>query len=361
MRQTQIRAASGRRGRDARIAKPPMILVTGADGFIGSHLVRALLSRGRPVRALCLPGSHAANLQGLDAGLEIRRGDLRDEASLETAMADVTHIAHLGAWNNFWVPSRRLVFDVNLGGTRRLCALAKRHGCRRFLHCSTAGIRAPQADELITEKTRPRPEHIHGAYERSKFEAERWVSSLISDAFPAVIVCPTAPLGAHDTAPTPPGAMVRDFLTRRIPFELPCAFNLVDVEAVAEAMAEALLRDGVEGETFILGGENVTLRQVLDLLEEITGVTAPRRSVPHWLALIAAGASHAAATLFTRRPPRVTLPAVQLTRSRLWYDCARAKERLGLRDTDLRAALTRSVEWFRAREAAVERDQTRIQ
>ncbi|HJQ99740.1 MAG TPA: hopanoid-associated sugar epimerase [Candidatus Polarisedimenticolaceae bacterium] len=323
-------------------------LVTGGTGFIGAHVVRALLARGREVRCLVRPGTPRDNLAGLP--VEIAAGDLNDAASLARACAGADIVYHVAADYRLYARDPREIYRVNVEGTRSLLRAAGEAGVTRFVHTSSVGALGLTKDGSPADETTPVTlDQVVGHYKRSKFLAEREAEAAAAAGLPVVIVNPSTPIGEYDIKPTPTGQVIVDFLARRMPAYVRTGLNLVDAKDVAEGHLLAAERGRV-GERYILGHRNMTLKEMLDLLAEITGLPAPRVRVPHALPLFV-GAIDTTLARLTGRVPRVPLEAVRMSRKIMFFDAGKAVRELSLPQTDVAVALRRAVDWFRARPA----------
>jgi len=323
-------------------------LVTGGTGFIGAHVVRALLARGREVRCLVRPGTTRDNLVGLP--VEIVAGDLNDAPSLARACAGADIVYHVAADYRLYARDPREIYRVNVEGTKSLLRAAGEAGVTRFVHTSSVGALGLTKDGSPADETTPVTlEQVVGHYKRSKFLAEREAEAAAAAGLPVVIVNPSTPIGEYDIKPTPTGQVIVDFLARRMPAYVRTGLNLVDAKDVAEGHLLAAERGRV-GEKYILGHRNMTLKEMLDLLAEITGLTAPRLRVPHALPMLV-GAIDTTLARLTGRVPRVPLEAVRMSRKTMFFDASKAVRELGLPQTDVADALRRAVDWFRARPA----------
>ena len=319
-------------------------LVTGATGFIGANLVRALLERGHRVRALVRPGSDRRNLTGLD--IELIEGDLLSRDSLKRAVEGCTIVFHVAALYSFWVRPRRLIYDVNVEGTRNLLLAAREAAVDRVVYTSSvAALAVPEGTDPVDEMTPVDPKRIIGDYKKSKYLAEQ-VALKFAEEFPVVIVNPSFPVGPYDLKPTPTGRVILDFLNRRMPAYVDTGMNVVDVRDVAVGHILAAEK-GESGERYILGGENMTMRQLLGILEEITGLPAPRIRLPYYPVL---GLSYinAAICRLTGSTPRMTPETIRMSSHYMFFSPKKAVEELGLPQTPPARALRRAVEWFRA-------------
>jgi dihydroflavonol-4-reductase len=323
-------------------------LVTGGTGFIGAHVVRALLARGREVRCLVRAGTPRDNLAGLP--VEIVTGDLNDSASLARACSGADIVYHVAADYRLYARDPREIYRTNVEGTKVLLRAAGEAGVTRFVHTSSVGALGLTDDgSPATETTPVSLDRVVGHYKRSKFLAEREAEAAAAAGVPVVIVNPSTPIGEYDIKPTPTGQVVVDFLERRMPAYVRTGLNLIDVKDVAEGHLLAAERGRV-GEKYILGHRNMTLKDMLDTLATMTGLPSPRLRVPHALPLVV-GALDTTFARLTGRVPRVPLEAVRMSRKTMYFDAAKAVAELGLPQTDVTVALRRAVEWFRGRSA----------
>lgn len=320
-------------------------LVTGANGFVGCHVVRALQKRGRRVRALVRENADTASLAGLE--IEIVRGDLRDRAAIERAVADCDEVYHVAADYRLWVPDPAAMYASNVDGTRNVIEAATRAGSRRIVHTSTVGTLGIPHGGVGTETSPVTLADMPGHYKRSKFMAEQVALEAARAGAPVVIVNPSTPVGALDLKPTPTGRIIRDFLCGRMPAYVDTGLNLVDVEDCAEGHLLAALRGRI-GEKYILGGENLTLKEMFDHLARLSGLAAPRVRIPYAMAYGFALGAEAIARTLTRRPPRASLTEVRMARKRMFFDSTKARRELGFSPGPVDAALKRAIEFFRA-------------
>lgn len=323
-----------------------MDLVTGGTGFVGAHVVRALLARGRAVRCLVRRESRRDNLTGLSA--EIAFGDVMDRASAARALAGIDTLYHCAADYRLWSRDPGEISRVNVAGTQNVLAAAAEAGVAKVVYTSSVGALGLRGDGSPADETTPvERRHVVGRYKKSKYDAERVAEAWARRGLPVVIVNPSTPVGERDIKPTPTGQMIVDFLNRRLPAYVDTGLNLVDVRDVAEGHLLAADR-GKPGEKYILGNRNMTLQEILQTLSRLTGLPAPTVRLPHALPLAAA----AVATLFaklTGRPPRISLESVRMSRHRMFFDAGKAVRELGLPQTPVEEALGRAVAWFRER------------
>jgi len=319
-------------------------LVTGATGFLGSHVARQLVARGeKNVRVLARPSSDLRALAGL--AVERAMGDLRDPASLDRALAGVERVYHVAADYRLWARDPREIYESNVTGTRNLLAAARRAGVARMVYTSTvATIAVPSATSLPDERTEARLSDMIGAYKRSKFLAEQEVLKAAREGLPVVIVNPTTPVGPGDWKPTPTGKIVVDFLNGRMPAYVDTGLNFVAVEDAAAGHILAAER-GQIGERYLLGAENLSLRELLAGLAQVSGQPAPRFRVPLALAFAAACAETFVARI-AGREPKIPIDGVRIARHSMFVDCSKAVRDLGFAPSPVAAALGRAVRWY---------------
>ncbi len=320
-------------------------LVTGATGFIGSHVARQLVERGERVRVVVRPGSTLANLQGLN--VEVVRGDLREPESLREMIRGCQKIFHVAADYRLWAPDPEEMYRTNVMGTRHLLQLAFEEGVETFVYTSSVATIAPPRDgEVSNEASFTTLHEMIGPYKRSKFLAEQEALAMARKGFPVIIVNPTAPIGPGDIKPTPTGKIILDFLNRRMPAYVDTGLNWVAVEDVAAGHLLAADR-GKAGERYILGHRNLTMKQILDALARITGLPAPRLKLPHAVAMAAAYADNFLSGWLLRRAPRIPLDGVRMSKYKMFVDCSKAMTELGYAPRPVEDALSRAVAWFR--------------
>jgi dihydroflavonol-4-reductase len=317
-------------------------LVTGAAGFLGSHVARQLVARGEPVRVLLRASSQ--NRAIADLPLEYVTGDLRDSDSLDRALKGVTRVFHVAADYRLWAKDSKDIYDSNVGGTKNILAAAKRAGVQQFIYTSTVATIAVDRPAPPNEKTDAKLEEMIGHYKRSKWMAEREALNAAKEGFPVIVAMPTTPVGPWDWKPTPTGKIILDFLNGNMPGYVDTGLNFVGVE---ECAAGHLLvaEKGKVGERYLLGGENLTLKQVLDILSNITTLPAPKLKFPHGVALGAAYAS----TFFSRllgKEPGIPVEGVKIAQHKMFVDCSRATRDLGFKAGPVSSALKRAVNWY---------------
>lgn len=319
-------------------------LVTGAAGFVGSHVVSRLVERGERVRALVRRQTALRNLEGLP--VEVRAGDLTDPGSLRRAMAGCRRVYHVAADYRLWAPDPAELYRNNVVGTRNVLEAAKEAKVERIVYTSTVGaLKCPENGRPSNEETPVELSDMVGHYKRSKFLAEQEVLAAARAGTPVVIVNPSTPVGPRDIKPTPTGQMIVDFLNGRMPAYVDTGLNLIDVEDTAEGHLLAMEK-GLPGQRYILGHRNLTLKEILEMLSRVTGLPAPSTRMPMAVALGLAAVSTGWSAL-TRRPPRVSWEAVRISRKRMYFDSAKAVRELGLPQRSVEEALARAVDWFR--------------
>ena len=319
-------------------------LVTGATGFIGSAVVRALVASGTHVRVLVRPQSDLRNLEQLK--VEYATGDLLDSQSLLPALNGCEHLYHVGAHYALWDRNPSIFYAINVEGTKRLLEKAQEAGVQRIVYTSTIGaIGLPEDGGLGTEETPISTAQMAGHYKRSKYLAEQEVLKFAQSGLPVVIVNPSAPVGEYDIKPTPTGQIIVDFMKRHMWAFLETGMNIIDVEDVAIGHLQAMER-GKIGERYILGNLNVTLQELFQTLSRMTGVKEPTIKIPRKVVLPLAHLNKWMADLVTHRPPRIPLEGVRMAKYCMHYDCSKAVQELGLPQTPIEIPLAKAVHWF---------------
>jgi len=318
-------------------------LVTGATGFLGSHVARQLVSRGEMVRVLVRAASRLQAIE--DLPVEKIEGDLRDAASLARALNGVCRVYHVAADYRLWARHPRDIYESNVTGTKNLLDAAQRAGVEQFIYTSTvATIAVDRRGALPNENTQGALDEMVGHYKRSKWLAEQEALKAAKEGFPVIIVNPTTPVGPGDWKPTPTGKIVLDFLRGKMPGYVETGLNFVAVEDAAAGHLLAAER-GKIGERYLLGGENLTLKQMLGALARISGRPAPRLKIPHTVALGFAYAETAFSRLLGRAP-QIPVEGVRIARHRMFVDCSKAERELGFQPGSVEAALERAVRWY---------------
>ena len=319
-------------------------LVTGATGFVGGAVARTLVGAGIDVRVLARREADLSTLQELT--VERVFGDLRDPASLRSALTGCQHLYHVAAHYALWAKDPSIFYDINVTGTRNVLEAARSVGIERTVYCSTIGaIGLPAGGGLGTEEASVSPDQMAGHYKRSKYLAEQEVLKLAQQGLPVVIVNPSAPVGAGDVKPTPTGQIIVDFMKGRMPAYIETGLNIIDVDDVAAGHLLAMQK-GRQGERYILGCKNLMLREVFQILSKLTGIKAPSVKLPRLAILPLAYANHWLANL-TGQPPRIPLEGVKMAKYKMHYDCSKAICELGLPQTPPEMALEKAVRWFR--------------
>ena len=321
-----------------------MDLVTGATGFVGSHVVSQLLARGGKVRVLVRPGSPAKNLQGME--VERFQGDLTDLGSLKAAMAGCRGVYHVAADYRLWAPDPSALYRNNVVGTRNMLEAAREAKVERMVYTSTVGALGHAHDGCGADEETPVSLHdMIGHYKRSKFLAEAEVTAAARAGLPVVIVNPSTPVGSRDVKPTPTGRMIVDFLNGRMPAYVETGLNLIDVEDVAAGHLLAMEK-GQPGRRYILGHRNLSLKEILEMLSKISGRPAPTVRLPHAVALGVAAVS-TLGSLVTRRPPLVSWESARMSKRKMFFNSDKAVRDLGLPQGSVEEALSKAVFWFR--------------
>ena len=320
-----------------------MILVTGASGFVGGHVVRALVAAGAAVRVLLRNTSITESLHGLS--VERCYGDLRDPASLRFAVAGCEKVFHVAADYRLWVPNPQVMYAANVAGTVNLLDAAAEAGVQRIVYTSTVGCMGwPPDGGPANEATPVSVADMTGHYKRSKFLAEQAALERARRGVPIVIVNPTAPVGEGDWKPTPTGKIILDFVHGRMPAYLDTGLNLVDVRAVAAGHLAAAERGRI-GERYLLGDRNMKFREILEVLGRISGRRPPRLRIPWAVAYVAALAEDVVARV-TGREPRAPLEGVRLARHKMFIASDKAQRELGYHAGNVEEALERAVRFF---------------
>jgi len=318
-------------------------LVTGAAGFLGSHVARQLVAQGDDVRVLLRASS--SNRAISDLSLEYVTGDLRDPSSLDRAMAGAKRVFHVAADYRLWAKRSQDIYDSNVAGTKNLLAAARKAGVERLIYTSTVATVAVDRPEPPNESTHAKLEEMVGHYKRSKWIAEQEVLKEAEQGLPVIVAMPTTPVGPWDWKPTPTGKIILDFLNGKMPGYVETGLNFVGVEECAAGHL-LLAERGKIGERYLLGAENLTLKQLLDALESITGLAAPAMKIPHGVALGVAYVESAFSRLIGKEP-QIPVEGVKIARHLMFVDCSRAKKELGFAPGPVVAALERAVKWYR--------------
>ncbi len=320
--------------------------VTGATGFVGSHVARALAEGGAGLRLLVRSTSRTENIAELRA--EIARGDLRDPASLKNAMSGCEFVFHVAADYRLWVRDPDEMYKANVEGTRAIIKAAQESGVRRVIYCSSVATMGFASDGTIADENSPVSlEDMIGHYKRSKFMAEQVALQAGRKGADVVVVNPTTPIGEGDIKPTPTGRIIVDFLNKKFPAYVDTGLNLADVREVARGHLLAMEK-AVPGERYILGGEDLTLKQILDKLAELTGLPSPTAKVPHAVAMGFAVFDQFFTGTLRGKEPRATVDAVRMGRKKMFASSAKAERELGYRIVPVRDAMRRAITWFQS-------------
>ena len=318
--------------------------VTGATGFVGSHVAELLLQQGAELRLLVRRGSRTDNIDSLRA--DRVEGHLGDFAALARGMSGCDAVFHVAADYRLWVRNPDEMYRANVDGTLSVIDAARQAGVKRVIYTSSVATMGFLSDGSVVDESTPVDlSHMIGHYKRSKFMAEQAVLAAGRAGAPVVVVNPTTPIGERDIKPTPTGRIVVDFLNRNFPAYVDTGLNLADVKEVARGHLLAMEK-AKSGERYILGGENLTLKQILDMLAEITGLQSPNMKAPHWLALGFAAFDQFFTGTLRRNEPRATVEAVRMGRKKMFASSAKAERELGYRALPVHDALRRASAWF---------------
>jgi len=322
------------------------VFLTGATGFVGTHVARELAQRGAQLRLLVRPTSNLRNLEGLPAETVV--GDLLQPESLRTSLRGCDALMHVAADYRLWVRDPKAMYAANVDGTRALLQIAREETIPRTVHTSSVATMGFKTDGTIVDETTPVSlADMVGHYKRSKFLAEQVAIEAAHAGQQVIILNPTTPIGPLDVKPTPTGRIIVDFLNRKFPAYVDTGLNLVDVAEVARTHADALEK-GRSGERYILGGENLTLKQILDKMSAITGLPSPTTRIPHAVAMIFAFLDEIVTGRIRSLEPRATVEAVRMGKKKMFASSSKAQRELGFRIVPVYPALRAAIEWFRA-------------
>ena len=321
-------------------------LVTGAAGFVGSAVTRCLLRDGHEVRALVRPTTDLRNLENIP--VELVHGDLTDPLSVRKAVEGCEFLFHVAADYRLWVPDSESMYRNNVRGTRNVMFEALRSGIQRVVYTSSVATLTPSADgNSCNETSRGCLEDMIGHYKRSKYLAEVLVKQLVQECdLPAVIVSPSTPVGPRDIKPTATGRIILDAISGRIPAYVDTGLNIVHVHDVAEGHLLAFER-GEIGERYILGGENMSLKMILNELAAIAGHTPPWFRMPHPAAAVVAHISELYSKISGGGEPRVTRDGVKMAKKYMFFSSEKAIQDLGYHPRPVKEGLSDAVNWFR--------------
>jgi dihydroflavonol-4-reductase len=323
-----------------------LVFVTGATGFVGSHVARSLAAQGADLRLLVRSSSDLRNIQELQAERVV--GDLRDAASLKKAVAGCDVVFHVAADYRLWVRDPDQMYRSNVEGTKAILDAARENKVRRVVYTSSVATMGFRSNGHLADESSPVSlANMIGPYKRSKFMAEEVALEAGRSGMDVVVVNPTTPVGERDIKPTPTGRIVVDFLKKKFPAYVDTGLNLVDVAECARGHVAALEK-GKSGERYILGGENLTLKQILDKLAVITGLPSPSIKVPYVVALATGVVDQVFTGYIRKREPRATIDAVRMGRKKMFVSSGKAERDLGWKTVPVDDALRRAVEWFQA-------------
>jgi dihydroflavonol-4-reductase len=321
------------------------VFLTGATGFVGHHVARALAAQGAQLRLLVRPTSDLSRLEGL-AG-ETHVGDLAQPDSLRSALLGCDAVLHVAADYRLWVRQPATMYRANVEGTRDLLRLAREARVPRFVYTSSVATMGFRTDgTVVDEETPVALANMVGHYKRSKYLAEQEALAAARAGQSVIILNPTTPVGPEDAKPTPSGRILVDFLNNRFPAYMDTGLNLVDVAEVARTHAAALTQ-GQPGRRYILGGENLTLKQILDRLSALTGIPSPKLKIPYPVAATYAFFEEWISGRIGGREPRATREEVRMGRKKMFASSARAEAELGFRVVPVEPALRAAIDWFR--------------
>ena len=322
------------------------VFVTGATGFVGHHVAKALAGEGAELRILVRKTSNLKNLEGIGGDLAV--GDLSQPESYGPAVRGCEAVVHVAADYRLWIRDPQAMYRANVEGTRELLRLAREAGVARVVYTSSVATMHFRRDGIVVNEDTPVSlADMVGHYKRSKFLAERAAIAASEDGQHVVILNPTTPVGPNDAKPTPTGRIFVDFLNRKFPAYVDTGLNLVDVAEVARTHVCALAR-GSPGRRYILGGENLTLKQILDKMAAITGIPSPTVKIPFAVAATYAFFEELVTGRIRGREPRATLEEVRMGRKKMYASSARAQQELGFRIAPVYPAMRAAIDWFRA-------------
>ncbi|HET6206672.1 MAG TPA: hopanoid-associated sugar epimerase [Terracidiphilus sp.] len=322
------------------------IFLTGATGFVGHHVARALAGQGADLRMLVRKTSNLANLEGISG--ETHVGDLGAPESIQNGLAGCDAVMHVAADYRLWIRDPQAMYRANVDGTRELLRMTREAGVKRFVYTSSVATMHFREDGLvINEDTPVSIDDMVGHYKRSKFLAEQEAIAAAKGGQQVIILNPTTPIGPNDAKPTPTGRIFVDFLNRKFPAYMDTGLNLVDVAEVARTHVTALTT-GTSGRRYILGGENLTLKQILDKMSAITGIPSPTVKIPFFVAAAYAFFEESITGRIRGREPRATLEEVRMGRKKMFASSAHAQQELGFRILPVYPAMRAAIEWFRA-------------
>jgi dihydroflavonol-4-reductase len=322
------------------------VFLTGATGFVGHHVARALAAEGAQLRLLVRKSSNLANLEGIAGDTHV--GDLSQPETLKPALAGCDAVVHVAADYRLWIPDPAAMYRANVDGTRELLRMAREAQVPRVVYTSSVATMHFRTDGIvINEDTPVSLADMVGHYKRSKFLAEQEAIAAAQAGQQVMILNPTSPIGTNDSKPTPTGRIILDFLNGKFPAYMDTGLNLVDVAEVAQAHVAALTK-GQAGRRYILGGENLTLKQILDKMAAITGIPSPTVKIPFAVAATYAFFEEWITGRIRGKEPRATLEEVRMGRKKMYASSARAQQELGFSIVPVYPAMRAAIEWFRA-------------
>jgi dihydroflavonol-4-reductase len=322
------------------------VFVTGATGFVGHHVARALVADGAKLRLLVRKTSNLKNLEGLWA--ETHVGDLLDPDSLRAGLEGCDALMHVAADYRLWIRDPQSMYRANVDGTRELLRMAREAGIKRVVYTSSVATMHFRSDGLVVNEDTPVSlKDMVGHYKRSKFLAEQEAIKAAQGGQNVMILNPTSPIGTNDAKPTPTGRIILDFLNGKFPAYMDTGLNLVDVAEVARTHVAALTV-GKPGKRYILGGENLTLKQILDKMAAITGIPSPTVKIPFAVAATYAFFEEWITGRIRGKEPRATLEEVRMGRKKMFASSAHAQQELDFRIVPVYPAMRAAIEWFRA-------------
>jgi len=329
------------------------VFITGATGFVGGHVARQYAAEGASLRLLTRQTSRLDSLAGIDA--EMVKGDLREPENLRSALSGCDALVHVAADYRLWVREPKHMYTANVDGTRELLKMAREVGIQRVVYTSSVATMGFKADgTIVNEETPVALADMIGHYKRSKFLGELEAIRAAEAGQHVMILNPTTPIGPGDAKPTPTGRIIVDFLNKKFPAYVDTGLNLVDVSEVARMHIVALER-GTPGERYILGGENLTLKQILDRMSAITGLPSPKRKVSHAVAMTFAFFDETITGKLRGKEPRATVEAVRMGKKMMFASSAKAERELGFQVLPVYPALRAAIDWFVAHGYAPQR------
>lgn len=321
------------------------VFLTGATGFIGGNVAKKLIDYGYKVNVLIREKSNTMNIDGLP--VKIFYGDIRKINSVRKAVYGCKGLFHAAACYSFWSKNPEEIYDINVGGTRTVLMAAYEAGVEKVVYTSSEStVKVRNNGILATEEKLSSLEELSGDYKKSKLLAELEVLKFCGKGLPVVIVNPTAPVGKFDIKPTPTGKIILDLLNRKMPAYLNTGLNIIDVEDVAMGHLLAFEKGRI-GQRYILGNKNLTLKQIIDMVCDISNIKSPELCIPFWLAMACGGIDEFVSGRILKRHPKIPLAAVKTARKFRYFDCSKAVSELGLPQSPIEVAFEKSVAWFR--------------